>query len=509
MLNQLILQTYANYKDYVVNNQITFNSWLDLIKTGDHDYINNIKSARNTSKGTEEYDALKLRVPVANYNFIFSKKRENKYLLRPTGILYIDIDKSFFDINSLNKHLIHAYWKSFGGNGYGIVVRVNGLTEDNFNDTYQYIVEKLDIENVYDVNAKKANQANVLSYDPNLYYNKDSYIFNSINNDGKKVSNGITKKKKEGLTPNNTFFPGESENIRYNNIEEYFTGEHKNKKYRVLEDDEQMIAVIYIPWCSKVGNRNRNMYNFGCQTIGLNHGIKHSRFIGLMNYANSKLNNPLSDNEINSIIRSIWKKYLAGKIEIYNNKKRRILFNPEFKISGNERRKLTNKVLGKIKSDKTKQIIYNCIENWNFNLYGKITQPSLELKLDRKISTIKRYWSEFKDYIWDLNAENGMLCNKTIRNSKKNKNDNVLDLNEEVEINTFFIDLSKRCSQELDLKFITDFQLEMNVVSTCIGNIISKLLEINNENKYSKYKKIKIPKWIIDELKVFELKMVA
>ena len=511
MLNQLIVQTYGNYTDYVVNNQITFNSWLNLIKTGDHDYINNILSARKAGKGSEDYEEQKSIVPVANHNFIFGKERKNKYLLRPTGLLYLDIDKPSFDINSLNKELIHAYWKSFGGNGYSIIVKVEGLTEDNFNDTYQYIVEKLGVEEVYDVNAKKANQANVLSYDPNLYFNKDSYVFSSINKNGKKDTNSITKKKQEGFTPNETFFPGDSENIRFNNIEEYFTGEYKNKKYRVLEDDEQMIAVIYIPWYSKVGNRNRNMYNFGCQTMGLNPGLKRSRFIGLMNYANSKLNRPLSGKEIESIIRSVWKKYLAGKITLYRNKKRRILFNPEFNLSGDERRKLTNKVLGKIKSDKTRQSIYDCIEDWNFGKDGKITQSSLEGKTDRKIATIKRYWPDFKSYIWDLNAENGMLCDKTIKKLNKAKEKDVIDLNEEVEIKTFFIDLFERCNQDLDVKFIVNFQLEINSSTATIANIIRKLIEILKENKYkySKYEHIDIPEGIVHELKEGELRMVA
>lgn len=512
MLNQLIVQTYDNYTDYAVNKQTTFNSWLDLIKTGDHDYINNILSARKADKGSEEYDALKISVPVANHNFIFGRKRENKYLLRPTGLLYLDIDIPSFDINSLNKELIHAYWKSFGGNGFSIIVKVEGLTEDNFNDTYQYIVEKLGIEEVYDVNAKKANQANALSYDPNLYFNKDSYVFKSINNNGKKVSNGITKKKKEGFTPNDTFFPGDSENIRFNNIEDYFTGEYKNKKYRVLEDDEQMIAVIYIPWCSKVGNRNSNMYNFGCQTMGLNPGLKRSRFIGLMNYANTKLSKSLSDSEIQSIIRSVWKKYLAGKITLYRNKKRRILFNPEFNLNGHERRELTNKVLGKIKSGKTQQSIYDCIESWNFKCDGKITQSAVANKVGKSIQTVKRYWDkDIKDYVKGLNTTNGMFCNKTIKNSTKAKEKDIIDLNEEVEIKTFFIDLFKRCNQDLDVKFIVNFQLEINSSTATIANIIRKLIEILKENKYkySKYEHLHIPEGIVHELREGELRMVA
>ena len=511
MLNQLIVQTYDNYTDYVVNNQITFNSWLDLIKTGDHDYINNILSARKVGKGSEEYDKLKISVPVANYNFIFGKKRENKYLLRPTGLLYLDIDKASFDINSLNKQLIYAYWKSFGGNGYGLVVRVEGLNYDNFNDTYQSILDKLGIEKAYDKNAKKANQGNVLSYDPNLYFNKDSYVFNSINNNGKKVSNGITKKKGEGVTPDETFFPDDNKKIRYNNIEDYFTEKYKGEKYRVLEDDEQMIATIYIPWYSKVGNRNNNMYTFGCQVIGLNPGLIHRRFMGLMNYANSKLQLPLGYKEIDGIIKSIWKKYLAGEVTLYLNKKRRILFNPEFNLSGGERRKLTNKVLGKIKSDKTKQSIYDCVEKWDFDGDGKITAKAISIKINKSEGTVKRYWKHFKEFVRDLNIEQGTMCNRTLKNDLKAKKKDVIDLNEEVEVKAFLIDLFKRCKQDLDVKFIVNFQLEINSPKAKTSSIIIKLIEIINENKYnySKYKHLEVPIFLIDELRTSELKMVA
>lgn len=76
---------------------------------------------------------------------------------------------------------------------------------------------------------------------------------------------------------------------------------------------------------------------------------------------------------------------------------------------------LTNKRIGKIKTENTRQSIKDCIENWGFNNDGKITQSALAEKIGKSKITVKRYWSEFKTQVKTLNTENNMFCDKTMK----------------------------------------------------------------------------------------------
>ena len=114
------------------------------------------------------------------YNFNFNGYKNKSNITTPTGLMYIDIDAPDFKIKNINKSDIFAYYKSFGGKGYSIVVRVDNLTESNFNETYAYICSKLNISDYVDLGAKKTTQFNVVSYDEGMHLNTNSKIFKSI-----------------------------------------------------------------------------------------------------------------------------------------------------------------------------------------------------------------------------------------------------------------------------------------------------------------------------------------
>ena len=66
------------------------------------------------------------------------------------------------------------------GNGWSLIVKVDGLTPDNFKPSYFHICNELTIEDYIDLNAVKPTQYNVLSYDPNIYVNDEPFIFKSV-----------------------------------------------------------------------------------------------------------------------------------------------------------------------------------------------------------------------------------------------------------------------------------------------------------------------------------------
>lgn len=85
---------------------------------------------------------------------------------------------------------------------------------------------------------------------------------------------------------------------------------------------------------------------------------------------------------------------------------------------------LANKRIGEIRTENTRQSIKDCIENWDFNNDGKITQLALAKKIGKGKATLNRYWSEFKNQVKTLNTENNMFCDKTMRKNKKTDNTN-------------------------------------------------------------------------------------
>ena len=65
---------------------------------------------------------------------------------------------------------------------------------------------------------------------------------------------------------------------------------------------------------------------------------------------------------------------------------------------------VVNKENARLKVDKTKKCIYNIIEDWNYKAHKKITQSKVADVSGISIRTVKRYWSEFKAYVAELNA---------------------------------------------------------------------------------------------------------
>ncbi|MEM0519598.1 hypothetical protein [Aequorivita flava] len=70
-----------------------------------------------------------------------------------------------------------------------------------------------------------------------------------------------------------------------------------------------------------------------------------------------------------------------------------------------EKMKIVNKELGGIKSIRTTEKIYECIEEWDFKSNGKITQDKIAHLINVHVSTIKRYWSNFKTFVKELNDD--------------------------------------------------------------------------------------------------------
>ncbi len=140
--------------------------------------------------------------------------------------------------------------------------------------------------------------------------------------------------------------------------------------------------------------------------------------------------------KIQSIVAGVIKKRKEGTLETYLNKERRILFNPNKKITKEEKQKTTAVLMGKIKTDKTQKSINDTIEDWNFQSDGKITQEKITEKLNKSLSTIKRNWSPFKELVSELNNSSKaelMIKDKLIVSTKEDSLE-VLEIDSKIAI---------------------------------------------------------------------------
>lgn len=386
---------FSSAKNSKVQGTYSLDSILKTIKYGD-EKLRLISAARHIGKGNYGYDEIKKELlPTYRFNFLFSETAKNENIISPTGLIYLDAD----NISSLpQSEYILAYWKSLSNTGFSILAKVSGLTLENYKDTYNHVSELIGINS--DPDARKASQQTIQSFDSDLYHNPHALVY--ICPEEKKVSPAAIKKKEKCIETNETFYNNTSGHIRFNNINDYFIHEYADIDYRIFKD-KILICNPYIPLRIDEGKRNSRLFFLLSQYSLLNPKVDYRWLKAISDTINRKMYPNLSNNEINSVIDSVLKQRKKGLLVLYLNQEKRVLFNPRALLSHKQKMDIVNKELGKLKSDVTREIIYLVLEDWNFEVDGKITQKKVAHFSNRGESTIKKYWGEFKKYVKDLN----------------------------------------------------------------------------------------------------------
>jgi hypothetical protein len=396
---------FKNCKSPAIIDKITVEDVLHKIKYGDENLIN-IKKARDYGKGHPEYDEIKMKkLPTFRFNFLYEDYATDKNFISPTGLIYIDVDDN---IEIPQSDYIYAKWRSLSNTGYGILVKVDNLTLDNFKDVYVSLGIILGVK--VDDGARKAIQQNVLSYDPSLYFNTGSRVYEC--KDSRKASPSTIKKKEECIVLNEAFTNSAIIKERIDNSYEYFTGENSDKEYLYFEE-KIMICAPFMPWHGiEKGNRNNFLFRLLSQFALLNPQLGKNYLISKSNYFNKKMNPNLSRNEIYSIVRSVLEKREEGSLEIHKNKERLILFNPNLGLSKSEKCKITGTIVGGKRTKETQTAIYEILENWNFEELGQISQKMVISISKFSRSRVQRHWHVFKEHVKELNEDNFSSLNK-------------------------------------------------------------------------------------------------
>ncbi|MFC6097680.1 BT4734/BF3469 family protein [Flavobacterium qiangtangense] len=382
------INKFKNVKSPQVIDNMNIDSFFTIIKNGDEN-ISNIKKAREFGKGSDGYSKIKSTLlPTFRFNFQFKHSANNANIMASTGLIYIDIDN--VDFIPWSAHTFAA-WQSLSTKGYSILVKVENLNIHNFSETYNNIATLLGID--ADRNAGKITQQTVLSFDENIYINKNSLIYKA--NDSK-VSSLVNKKKEESLCRNDT-----SENLRFNNIDEYFQDDNT---YLFFENEKVKICEPFVPRKVEVGGRNTAVFTVISQLAVLNPSLNMDELIRLAKSYNERFCPKLEYRELSAVVRSVVKMRKDGNLYINLNKERRFLFNPKFKISHSQKMLIVNQKMGAVKREATEQKIYDVIESWGFEKLGLINQKKVSDEANLSIATIKRYWKLFKEFVGELNS---------------------------------------------------------------------------------------------------------
>lgn len=406
------LNNYVNVFTPAITGTITNKDWFTQITDANSAHNQTIKTLRaikqlyvstNNTVFKSEYDKLKITLPAVTWNATFTSVKSNQNFIHGTGVLFIDIDDSAFDLPSLDLKKIYAYYRSVGGLGYSILVQVKDITPTNFKSTYLSICDDLGITQYIDTNAIKLTQSSILSFDSDLYLNSESFIYSpvsiiKIENNDFVLTSTLESKKEEHNAEVKTKI-----DIRYNNLDDFnFHG----KDY--IENWSEGFDYISVskPFVPLADGRKRYMLNYIRNYVYLNPDVPYYQILNSAKFVNLSVGvEPLPTNLIESQVKTVLEQKNKGTLTP-KVKKRKILFSCGCLLTRDEKEKLKGARQSLFFNNTTTAKMYDLIEDWNFGVNGKITIRSLTAVINVSKSSVEKYWKNIKDYVADLNASN-------------------------------------------------------------------------------------------------------
>lgn len=385
--DNFFVNTYKNTKSPNVIDEISIYDWFDLIKSSEFSEL--ILSAREDES---IYDIVKLtKIPCITVNYLFDRYKENKNIIQGTGLMYIDIDAPDFNKSVLNLDYIFALYKSFGGKGYSIIVKVDGLTDLNFKETYSNICFQLGVQDYVDNSAIKMTQFNVLSYDNEIFINPHSKIFRSINTT---PQSELRRREKKAYSTEGGVFDG---NIRFNNKNDYLTD---NTTYVI--NTEGMLFIECKPLFKRVDtNRNNILLAYCTNLVVLNPHISFKRAESILSSINShNFNNPVDKDWIKRIVISVFKYKEQGTLQpIFSKKKRIGLFGKECGLGKLEILGIMRDVMSEKRKKESVEKLYKIIQDWDYSYFGNISQKKIYTNFPISKKTVEKYYKTVKELL--------------------------------------------------------------------------------------------------------------
>jgi len=362
-----------------------------------------VLAARKAEKGTDEYEHYKTNTITWTPNGTFSEQRRSDNLIELSGYIYVDIDINI-DKESLTEiPFVYSVWESFSGEGYGLLVKVDGLNQYNYPSVWKYIDDYFKGKNIpIDQQTKDISRQNVMSYDPKLYTNTSCVPIDADELTSNQTMSTFEYSKRkfinEDIPFENTTISGTSST--YYNTNTFDTeliyktelDDYQGMDYIVIEEGKPY-RDCYVPKSVKDGNRQKWLAGRTISLLFNNHSITLENLLNNVLYINKHHMTPPKDRtEVINLVRYYYKEHIHGSL-YYNPKYKKIWFNPDSTQTTREKKKIIGKEVGKMRKKKTTQHLQDCYDNLRkVNL--KVTQKMLSENSGKCLKTVKNYWHQ-------------------------------------------------------------------------------------------------------------------
>lgn len=411
------LTTYQCVRNSTVQKTVTIQEWFNLIKNYPNaEAVLMARTAKQASVADPTnhvkkaaYDNIKCnKFPTICFNSVIDGYRLTENYLESTGLMYIDVDKNEFTLDKVDKTKIYAAYKSIGGIGYALLVRVDGLTLENYEDTFNYVIEDLNLWDYYDKAAKGMIQQSVASSDPDIFINNSPLIYDSITSlKTYPTTHNISKEKKHislvGYKIDNVVY--------YDNTCSF---DFDGKEYIQNWVEGFNFVKCYLPNMKLTDKRKRTLLSYATNLVWLNPCINYDHALSILENVNDRICSlPLSHVQIQNILNTVFKQKVECKLFPHVTK-RRIIFNPLSALNKSDKLSICGVLIKEKFAVEGCERLNEIIEGWDYALLGKLSIAKIAVNSDMNKKTVAKYYPIFKSFVTDLNNEY-MLKNNSLK----------------------------------------------------------------------------------------------
>lgn len=435
---------------------LTIDQLISLIKK--HPYASKIERIRSIEYKCEEYKKIKETLPcVTSHGYFKGLKKDD--LLCMSGYLYFDIDgftceqEMQITINKLNQDFkISMICKSCGGLGISMLIRVLGLNENNFVDTYNYVGYLLKNKGYnIDTAASGLSRKMIISFDLNVIYNKDKYL--KIDNnlidkyikESKKYKKNKVSKKEVQYTLNDTLIDNKIIPL---------TDLQKTIKFELSYDkrfdgdfviDAQDSYKIFIPKKINDGDKHRVFVRIIYALHFINNNINSLEVFSFLYYVNNTATPKMEIGKLRTLVNNLCTAIKNNGSVSLKTRTKKIHFNQNSDLTIKQKQSMSAKINGQLKTNITIDNI-NDAKQELVEKNEKPTQKNVAIHTGLSIGTVKRRWNQNKVPIEELNITHKKEEN-TIWNLSPDsvrdpfdvyENEQIRNENEEVNNDDFF-----------------------------------------------------------------------
>jgi hypothetical protein len=405
----MIFNKYSTCKQFA-NEKINLEQLIEQIK--ENPKKSEILKLRGLPYKSSEYDALKLKLPPITPHGTFTGSTKES-IDNLSGYMYFDIDgfTSTTELNETIKKLNDTFrltfiCKSCGGRGLAFLLKVNGITKDNFEVTHAFIRNEF-LNEGYNIDKAAGGLIRkwIISYDPDVIYNKDAEYKLDMSAYEKFVIKHKTTPKKINKTELDLNLDDslESDIIPFDTLCKLINTESKYEG-KITGDftiEEMEYYKIIYPRIIKDGDKHRTYIRIINALYYLNEDITQQQVFSYIFYVNNTADQKMMKTKLLALV-----KYICGTIEETGEVRlktriKKIHFNPESGLTKSNKQSMAAKINGTLRSNKTKESIQQVIANLETNNI-KVTRKKIAEELGITEKTVQRNWNKAKTEISSL-----------------------------------------------------------------------------------------------------------